>query len=45
MSASHPATAGINDKQNHSTIDPKMREAIKAAAARVYRLANHGPGA
>jgi hydroxypyruvate isomerase len=25
--------AGINDKQNHATIDPKMREAIKAAAA------------
>jgi hydroxypyruvate isomerase len=25
--------AGINDKQNHSTIDPKMREAIQAAAA------------
>jgi hydroxypyruvate isomerase len=25
--------AGINDKQNHSTIDPKMREAIKAAVA------------
>jgi hydroxypyruvate isomerase len=24
---------GINNKQNHSTIDPKMREAIKAAAA------------
>ena len=24
---------GINDKKNHSTIDPKMREAIKAAAA------------
>ena len=25
--------AGINDKANHSTIDPKMRAAIKAAAA------------
>ena len=25
--------AGINDKTNHSTIDPKMRAAIKAAAA------------
>jgi hydroxypyruvate isomerase len=25
--------AGINDKENHSTIDPKVREAIKAAAA------------
>jgi len=25
--------AGINDKNNHSTIEPKMREAIKAAAA------------
>jgi hydroxypyruvate isomerase len=25
--------AGINDKKNHSTIDPKTREAIKAAAA------------
>ena len=25
--------AGINDKANHSTIEPKMREAIKAAAA------------
>ena len=25
--------AGINDKKNHSSIDPKMREAIKAAAA------------
>ncbi len=25
--------AGINDKKNHPTIDPKMREAIKAAAA------------
>ena len=25
--------AGINDKNNHSTIDQKMREAIKAAAA------------
>jgi len=24
---------GINDKKNHSTIEPKMREAIKAAAA------------
>jgi hydroxypyruvate isomerase len=24
--------AGINDKQNHATIDPKMREAIQAAA-------------
>ena len=24
---------GINDKKNHATIDPKMREAIKAAAA------------
>jgi len=25
--------AGINDKKNHATIDPKMRETIKAAAA------------
>jgi hydroxypyruvate isomerase len=25
--------AGINDKNNHSTIEPKMREAINAAAA------------
>ncbi len=25
--------AGINDKKNHATIEPKMREAIKAAAA------------
>jgi hydroxypyruvate isomerase len=25
--------SGINDKKNHSTIEPKMREAIKAAAA------------